>query len=1313
MTRSPSYIPILALGTTIAVAAIIQQQRRSVHQTFESDGTVSSEVPTTPIQTTAHVQDDVPERQRLTLEEKVVNVLKGDKEEQDVQFTFHPIGTVHSVYRLCVGTPRQGLLAPHARGQIELTALPLDAVAGLEGFSHIWVLFCFHLNTLPKNGTKQPSKVVPPALGGVKIGVLATRSPHRPNPIGMTLCKLDRIRTIKVKNQLVTILDVSGLDLVDETPVLDIKPFVPHYDTSDAHMGNTTLPSWVADGLETRRRVTISTLAKEQLLTILRKNPKALIFYGPHRGDLSEDETFHQVTKCIEEILSIDVRSSWQTQKARQGKSQAERANRVKEIIGQDREINHKNTDEEEICTQQIDNLLLHFTVVEQHMEQQRTSSKGSGAEDSVHVKSIRFIGSSDIVKEDEEAQVKAAETEIVQAPAEGNGNKELDVSVKLEVHSVVDKESLLVVTQEVAPNTTAPQSIGQAKPSEATHDPGQIEDADYKSLKTFWSKQASQNTPTGLVPASAVQRVTSREKFFVFSDRPIRVKVAVNPTRSGSKSPSRNATAENVTTPTTNNILHNDTIISVESKPVEKEAQIEKAPITSAPDVAEPTLTSATTNDDPQQLERGEQGDTRPLTDIVEDLQGGATTYANKNDASTPEDEHTLKVITNAFGSTQLVADQLFSLREMSKTLKPVESKNDAASTVPSKNISGDELQTIPHVALPPAHDNDVKQIADARTDGAHNEATEAIATPVDQDKHVVVLSTTAGSVIEVNMVYEQTESKDNTATTSLAHDVEDKSETAQGVTTSPTIETKEMTNALTDGAPNETTETNEQSVDREMDVVVLSSTAGALGDVGKVSEQAESNDETPTSSSAQGSTADDKSETAQDPAIDIKEITNEVAEGAYEETTVTNELPVDQDKDVDEQTETKDKAATTSSVQDSIEDELKAVQGVTTSPAIEAKDITSRVADGNQDETTSTKKQPIEEVSVLSTTAASLSEVSMTHEQAESEHVTTAVTADHHGSEGKSAAAQDVPTSPTVQSEEVINKNANGTQHEATAINEQPLDENTSVDANTASRSQALPNQLLRESSLPSENVFVTDSTLSDVAATPAIETDGGKEAPLADVKESGNSIAQGTDYHAHGTSLVQVKTSADGPVAVEVEDAPLPAFDSVEVKDDSADAEAKDGRDTPTVDVDERGVTTAVDELNADALGTVVDSAQPGNVVLNDEVISAQAKSEPEAVTVIENGTISSPEYAAARTDNASPPMLKPDKNDSVTFETALDNGDDQKDKEDPVAMSASEDTTDQDDEGAPVDASMSSSLSSNNQSKKRRKRKKNKK
>ncbi|CAJ1934495.1 unnamed protein product [Cylindrotheca closterium] len=296
------------------------------------------------------------------------------------------IGTIRSIYRLCVGTPRQGLLAPNARGCIELEKLgdssTESSVSGLEGYSHIWILFVFHLNTKAKNSKRIKSKIAPPALGGEKVGIFATRTPHRFNPIGITLCKLDRIEVIKVGKREKVNLHISGLDLVDGTPVLDVKPYVPVYDSVAS---DVTLPPWVAGGLATKRKVTYSESSISELTSILEQNNKALQFFGPKHGETSVEDTLESIQNCITQVLAIDVRSSFQTKKAREGKFQAERSARLKDM--------HKESEKGSaaVCTQQLDNLLIKYTVDEQ-ANLERSTSEGSGAEDTVQVLSIQLL---------------------------------------------------------------------------------------------------------------------------------------------------------------------------------------------------------------------------------------------------------------------------------------------------------------------------------------------------------------------------------------------------------------------------------------------------------------------------------------------------------------------------------------------------------------------------------------------------------------------------------------------------------------------------------------------------------------------------------------------------------------------------------------------------------------------------------------------------------------------------------------------------------------------------------------------------------
>jgi tRNA-Thr(GGU) m(6)t(6)A37 methyltransferase TsaA len=135
--------------------------------------------------------------------------------------SFEQIGVVRSCFTDNFAIPRQPQLAPAARGIVELIA-PYDrpeAIDGLENVSHIWLLFVFHAATFGPTHLR----VRPPRLGGnQRIGVFASRATHRPNPIGQSVVRLDSVEPGR--------LHISGIDLLDGTPVLDIKPYVPYAD---------------------------------------------------------------------------------------------------------------------------------------------------------------------------------------------------------------------------------------------------------------------------------------------------------------------------------------------------------------------------------------------------------------------------------------------------------------------------------------------------------------------------------------------------------------------------------------------------------------------------------------------------------------------------------------------------------------------------------------------------------------------------------------------------------------------------------------------------------------------------------------------------------------------------------------------------------------------------------------------------------------------------------------------------------------------------------------------------------------------------
>jgi tRNA-Thr(GGU) m(6)t(6)A37 methyltransferase TsaA len=151
----------------------------------------------------------------------------------------NPIATLRTCYTDKFGVPRQSGLVPGALGIIEFEPAfrRAEAVRGIEEFSHLWLITQFHLVT------EEPTSLTvrPPRLGGnEKRGVFATRSPFRPNRLTLSVVKLDRV---ELEGDLAPRLFVSGVDLVDGTPVFDIKPYIRYADSIPAaHSGFANIP---------------------------------------------------------------------------------------------------------------------------------------------------------------------------------------------------------------------------------------------------------------------------------------------------------------------------------------------------------------------------------------------------------------------------------------------------------------------------------------------------------------------------------------------------------------------------------------------------------------------------------------------------------------------------------------------------------------------------------------------------------------------------------------------------------------------------------------------------------------------------------------------------------------------------------------------------------------------------------------------------------------------------------------------------------------------------------------------------------------
>ncbi|MCE7602225.1 tRNA (N6-threonylcarbamoyladenosine(37)-N6)-methyltransferase TrmO [Vibrio fluvialis] len=203
-------------------------------------------------------------------------------------YTIEPIAVIESPYKEKFAVPRQPRLVPSATARVKLLGesnCP-EAVRGIEQFSHLWLLFLFDQNL--QAGWKPT--VRPPRLGGnERIGVLASRSTFRPNGIGMSAVKLRGVS--KQGDQIY--LDLGSVDLVDGTPIIDIKPYIPYSDSiADAQGGYAEAEpeqaevTFSAAALETLQRLPDGQVQQAVIGEVLAQDPRPA--YKKNKPDMKE-----------------------------------------------------------------------------------------------------------------------------------------------------------------------------------------------------------------------------------------------------------------------------------------------------------------------------------------------------------------------------------------------------------------------------------------------------------------------------------------------------------------------------------------------------------------------------------------------------------------------------------------------------------------------------------------------------------------------------------------------------------------------------------------------------------------------------------------------------------------------------------------------------------------------------------------------------------------------------------------------------------------------------------------------------------------
>ncbi|KAJ6759290.1 hypothetical protein OIU74_025876 [Salix koriyanagi] len=298
---STLYSKWLPVTSTVTVALALLSASTAVISLYfcrKKSKVLYSKIQELEISLNSCLQNSAAERQgRIRAQQDLRKALAEPKSEnlEQTSYPMTPIGLVQSCFSTRNGTPRQPLLVPLARACLvfDSARVPPASLEGLVEYSHCWIIYVFHLNTNLEKLWKHPSrskfkaKVRVPGLKGGKMGVLATRSPHRPCPIGLTVAKVEAVRGNMVL--------LSGVDLVDGTPVLDIKPYLPYCDS----IQGAAVPEWVmVDNVLAVASVNFSEGFSSSLSDCWETAKKKSLYASPD-----------ELQCLIKQVLSWDIRS--------------------------------------------------------------------------------------------------------------------------------------------------------------------------------------------------------------------------------------------------------------------------------------------------------------------------------------------------------------------------------------------------------------------------------------------------------------------------------------------------------------------------------------------------------------------------------------------------------------------------------------------------------------------------------------------------------------------------------------------------------------------------------------------------------------------------------------------------------------------------------------------------------------------------------------------------------------------------------------------------------------------------------------------